>query len=130
MNIPTSANDSLNGRGAVVLVVDDDDVTRHFVSQVLSRSGYQVIACRDGRSAVETHRDQPGIAVVLTDMIMPNFDGMATARAIRELDPAAKIAGTSGYPPDHFSAVDLTAFLPKPHTARELLSLLRRVLDS
>lgn len=130
MNGEASIKHSLNGHGAVVLVVEDDDLTRVFVSHVLSRSGYDVIACSDGRSAVDAHRDHPEIAVVLTDMIMETFDGAATVRAIRQREPAAKIIGMSGYPEDRFADAKLTAFLPKPHTALELLKILREALDA
>lgn len=112
-----------------MLVVEDEDSARAFVSQILSKSGYDVIVCSSGREAVRIHQEKSAIAIVLTDMNMPDFDGAATARAIRAQNPRVKIVGTSGYPRSHFNAEDLDDFLPKPHGAKNLLALLRHVLD-
>lgn len=118
------------GRGELVLVVEDEDLARTFVSHVLSKSGYDVIGCSNGRDAVRIHQENPTIAIVLTDMHMPDFDGAATARAVRAHNPSVKIVGTSGYPPNHFNVECLDAFLPKPHSAKDLLAILRQVLDA
>jgi CheY-like chemotaxis protein len=81
-------------------------------------------------AAFTAHRDD--LALVLTDVGMPVMDGMATARALRRIDPAVKLIVTSGLganaPDAEDPALREVVFLQKPFTAEALLRLLRRVL--
>ena len=119
------------GQGELILIIDDEEAVRAITKQTLETFGYRAIAASDGAEAVAlyaAHRDE--IAAVITDMAMPFMDGAATMRALRRLDPQAKIIASSGLPlgdgsTDRMSA---NAFLAKPYTAATLLHTLAEVL--
>jgi CheY-like chemotaxis protein len=75
---------------------------------------------------------QAEIAVVLTDMMMPLMDGMATIQELVRLNPQVRIIGTSGLAIDAqatgAAAARVVGFLPKPYTAKTLLSAIGEAL--
>jgi PAS domain S-box-containing protein len=126
-------DDVLRGEGQLVLVVDDEEPIRMIVRQTLIAFGYRVLTAANGAEAAALFaKDAKGIDVVLTDMTMPVMDGPATIRALREIDPAARIVATSGFTTGamggapHVEGADL--FLPKPFAADDLLRALHDVL--
>jgi two-component system chemotaxis response regulator CheY len=64
---------------AHVLVVDDSSVARDFVAAYLSRHGFEVTTAADGRQGLDRLRDDPAIRLVVSDVNMPNMDGIAMA---------------------------------------------------
>jgi DNA-binding response OmpR family regulator len=69
----------------LVLVADDDDDIRMLVTFRLERSGYEVVAARDGEQALDLAlRHRPELAVL--DLMMPKIDGYELTRRLRELD--------------------------------------------
>lgn len=84
--------------GRSILVVDDDPIVRVTMRLLLTDLGYRVILAADGEEAVRTYRERSAqIDLVLLDLVMPQMDGMACFRAIRQLDPAARIIVATGY---------------------------------
>jgi two-component system, chemotaxis family, chemotaxis protein CheY len=78
-----------------VLVIDDDTMVRRTVEIVLISGGHQVQTAKDGVRGLALFRDwQPDL--VVTDIIMPDQDGLGTIMAIRKAYPAAKIIAMSG----------------------------------
>jgi two-component system, chemotaxis family, chemotaxis protein CheY len=78
-----------------ILVIDDDVIVRETLVQILEDHGYAVITAEDGKRGVAAfRRDKP--ALVITDIIMPEQEGIQTITEIRGLDPAAKIIAISG----------------------------------
>jgi PAS domain S-box-containing protein len=122
------------GRGELVLLVDDEAVVRSVTQQALEASGYRVLAARDGADAVAMYAGSAeDIALVLTDVMMPVMDGIATARALRRLHPAVRIVAASGL---HAGASESALaeagvkwFLPKPYAPEPLLRTVRAALD-
>ena len=85
------------GRGELILVVDDEESIRMLMREILESHNYQVLEAKDGMEAVRLFKKhQSTVKVVITDMIMPELDGAATIRSIRELDDAIPIVATSG----------------------------------
>lgn len=72
----------LNGK--TVLVADDDVRNIFSLSKALEQYNMTVIPALDGKEALQKLRENPGIGIVLLDMMMPQMDGYETARTIRE----------------------------------------------
>ena len=113
-----------------ILVVDDEVIIADTLAQILNRNGFQAHACYGGREAIENaRRMQP--SMVLTDISMPQIDGIAAAVAIREFCPAARIVLFSGQAATLEilerirSAGHEFELLPKPIHPTELLRLLQ-----
>jgi PAS domain S-box-containing protein len=122
------------GHGELVLVVDDEEVVRRITRETLEAFGYRVLEAEDGREALATFERHRGeVAVVLTDMMMPVMDGLATIKALVATAPAVRIVAASGLALEgrvHQAAkAGVRHFLPKPYTASTLLRILRRALD-
>ena len=73
-----------------VLVVEDTDHVRRMLTEMLSLDGFDVSSVADGRAAVAAVRDDRPDVVVL-DFKMPGMDGLACARAIRDVEPAQQM---------------------------------------
>lgn len=69
---------------AQVLVVDDSNTMREIVSSFLSQNGFDVAVANDGRDGLQRLQDDPGIRLVVSDINMPNMDGLTMAEKIRK----------------------------------------------
>jgi CheY-like chemotaxis protein len=120
------------GHGEHVLLVDDETAVLRVTSDVLTANHYQVTATQDSVAALnyfKTHAD--AVDLVITDMLMPNLDGAALIREVRQISPAVKIISISGLAVETESALDrdaVQARLQKPYTVGELLRTVRDVL--
>jgi PAS domain S-box len=81
-----------------VLVVDDEPILRRFVAQVLTAAGYEVLTAVDGREAqaIAEHAHAE-LDLVLTDIRMPNLDGLELGRALAALRPQLPVIYMSGF---------------------------------
>ena len=121
------------GHGETVLVVDDEESVLQVVQKTLESFGYRVLTACDGEKAlVACLANQATIAVVLTDLMMPVMDGVATIRAMKRMNPKVKVIAASGigdHPNlDSVRALGVKHFLSKPYTAETLLQMLQVVL--
>lgn len=80
---------------ALILVVDDDDQIRALLKRFLSRDGYQVLEASNGRIAVDILGNEP-VDLVITDLIMPDKEGLETIREIVKEHKGLKIIAISG----------------------------------
>lgn len=80
---------------ATILLADDDDQVRTMLQRILVQEGYEVIEARDGVEALDLY-DPASIDVVVTDIVMPEKEGLETIREIRKMNPAARIIAISG----------------------------------
>src|SRR5208283_2976492 len=78
-----------------ILVVDDNAEVRRALSKTLLKAGYDVITAEDGAAAVRVYRGQ-SFDLVITDLIMPNQEGLETIMELRRLTPEVKIIAISG----------------------------------
>jgi signal transduction histidine kinase/CheY-like chemotaxis protein len=132
--VAAQAKDALwQGTGGILLI--DDDETVRMVSQAMLKTiGFTVHLAEDGVQGMEvyrTHADE--IRVVLLDMTMPHMNGEETFRALRALNPDARVILSSGYnetdATTHFAGKGLAGFIQKPYTLHELSHILREVLE-
>ena len=117
-----------------VLIVDDEPDIRATVSAMLEIEGYEVDEAANGADALRlVESDGGGIALVITDLIMPEMRGTELARRLRQRFPALKVLLVSGYTEDAimrqrtFDAE--TVFLEKPFTPDALVQVVRRTLN-
>ena len=86
----------VNKKAKRILVVDDHKNTRMLVNELLSGAGYQVLEAKDGKEAMGLVEIGP-IDLVLTDLKMPEMDGIQLTRAIRRIRPDLPIIVYSAY---------------------------------
>ena len=120
-----------SGARATILVVDDDEGVRKLLEHLLTGAGYEIVAAANGREAVEVVRGR-SIDLVITDLVMPEVEGIETIQALRSERPEVKIIAVSGAFGGKFlrAAVKLgaSATLLKPIERDKLLSTVRAVL--
>jgi len=110
-----------------VLVVDDDNLLRWFMTQVLEDEGYRVISAENGRVAWELlWREVGSIDAVVTDVVMPEMNGVELAARIAALPDAPPLVLVSAEPYPY--AVQDHPFLPKPFQPEQLLTIIGGVL--
>jgi PAS domain S-box-containing protein len=121
------------GQGDLILLVEDELALREITKELLESFNYRVLTAADGAEAVTLYRRRKGrINVVVTDLMMPIMDGLALIRALRQLDPQAKVIVVSGLASqdklDEVNTLHVQGFLTKPYTAEQLLTSLHRAL--
>jgi two-component system cell cycle response regulator CpdR len=97
-----------------ILLAEDDESMRGFLERALTKAGYQVISFANGKEAHERLQEEP-FTLLLTDIVMPQMDGIELARRAAELDPQIKIMFITG-----FAAVTLNTNSRPPKDARVL----------
>ena len=79
-----------------VLVVEDDDLTRELVVELITTFGYPVVAVADGMEAMRVIEESPTIVLVFTDITMPGVDGIMLADMVKQHRPKLQILYTTG----------------------------------
>lgn len=82
--------------GEKILVVDDEPQIRSLLRSLLSRQGYQVMEAGDGAEALSLYEQGFSFDLVLTDVVMPQMDGLQLSREIATLMPATRVLFMSG----------------------------------
>ncbi len=124
------------GGNETILVCEDDTALRLLMRLTLQRHGYTVIEAANGLDALQRWQDhQASVSLLLTDLVMPNgVSGHHLARQLVSAKPGLKVIYTSGYSPELAGReLDLCPdenFIAKPCTPDQLLSLVRKCLDS
>jgi two-component system, cell cycle sensor histidine kinase and response regulator CckA len=108
-----------------LLLVDDEPAVLAFTTLVLQRAGYHVLTAKNGIEGLnEFLKSKDEISIVVTDVMMPQMDGVKMAKAIRLENPTLKVVFISGYAPsDELSGLVeawSATFLAKPFTIQSL----------
>jgi signal transduction histidine kinase/CheY-like chemotaxis protein len=117
----------------VILVVEDDPKVKQMSIDALRELGYVVIHAQSPSEAMEKFKAQPHIALLFSDIVMPEMTGRELAERMTAIRPDLKVLFTTGYTQNaivHHGIVDPgTAFLPKPFTLDQLARKVRAVID-
>ena len=117
---------------AQLLVIDDDAVTRELLTEVLQSEGYRVAACDSGPRALEL-AEHEHFDLAVTDVRMPEMDGIAVTRALKARDPAIQVIVMTA-----FGSVETAVeairhgaydYVSKPMNLEEIKSTVRRALS-
>jgi len=114
-----------------ILLAEDDQVMREYLARALERAGYGVVAVDRGTAAVPLLETQP-FDLLLTDIVMPEMDGIELAQRAGEIAPDLRVMFITG-----FAAVTLKAgrtvpqarILSKPFHLRELVAEVDRLFE-
>jgi two-component system cell cycle response regulator CpdR len=121
-------NDALTPK---ILLAEDDHDMRRFLVKALEQAGFSVVSFDNGLSAYDQLRVEP-FELLLTDIVMPEMDGIELARRATELDPDIKVMFITGFaavalnPDNH--APQQAKVLSKPFHLRDLVSEVQRML--
>ena len=119
-----------------ILIIDDDDLFRGMIKKLLEKAGYAVTEANDGQVGLKM---MPELSpdLVITDILMPNMDGLETITALQKDDPNIKIIAISGG-----GRISSTCYLPlantmgatrcfdKPFDNKEFLQAVKELLAS
>jgi two-component system cell cycle response regulator CpdR len=116
-----------------ILLAEDDNDMRRFLVKALEQAGYEVMSYDNGLSAYHRLREEP-FELLLTDIVMPEMDGIELARRASELDPDIKIMFITGFAavalnPDSQAPKDAKV-LSKPFHLRDLVNEVHKVLQA
>jgi DNA-binding NtrC family response regulator len=118
---------------ATVLIVDDDQILLNIVAEQISLFGYKPILASNAEEALQIAPKQTQIDLLLTDIMMPNMNGVDLAKQFITLYPETKVLFMSGYicpSMAHYGIKDSEhAFIQKPFTPQTLITKMRNVLE-
>ena len=120
-------------RTETVLIVEDEEIVRELVCQVLSEHGYDVMCAGNGEEALQMSASHQGpVALLVTDVVMPHIGGVELSRRLLSLRPELKVLYVSGYSEDDMSeqggiSADME-FLEKPFTPQAIVRKVREIL--
>ncbi len=80
---------------ARILIIDDDDQMRNMIRQILEDTGHEVLVAPDGRVGLDLFRQHP-VDLIITDILMPEVDGLEIIQTLRRESPEIKIIAISG----------------------------------
>ena len=117
---------------ATILAVDDSVSMRRMVSAALQTAGYQVIEAEDGRAAYAAAKDRQ-VDLVVTDVNMPNMDGITLVRELRTLPgyrktPILILTTESSDRKQEGKAAGATGWIAKPFDPDQLVEIVGKVL--
>ena len=118
-----------------VLVIDDEDMIREIIKTVLTEAGYQVAGAANGAEGLKLLESQP-VDLIITDILMPEKEGIETIIETRKSHPNIKIVAISGggrarnfHPLKIASKIGVDMTLPKPFEPDELLAVVKKIFD-
>lgn len=123
-----------SGSGSI-LVVDDEEIMRDLMGEILGDLGYEVILASNGEEAVKVYGEhQDKIGLVIVDMVMPKMGGKETYEQLRRVDPGIKALLASGYSKNavvqEILDLGMNGFLHKPFSVEEISRKVREVLHT
>ena len=116
----------------VILLVEDDPLMRRMATEALRELGYTVLDCESAAVALETLDGRPDVALLFTDVVMPDVNGKKLAEEALRRRPGLKVLYTTGYTPNavvHGGVLDAGVYLlSKPFTLEQLATKVKTML--
>jgi len=119
---------------ARILIIDDDDIIRRMLRLMLTKAGYDVLDAADGKEGIELFREN-NVDLVITDLIMPEKEGLEMIMELKTDFPDVKIIAMSGgaqMGPEGYlqlaDALGAQQTLKKPIARQELLGAIAETL--
>lgn len=130
-----SAKPLVNFKGTRVLLAEDEAVLRMLTIKLFDKAGAEVVACENGRVALETyHRENDKFDFILTDLMMPEMNGKTLIKDLREDGCSTPIiavtAAVIGEETDELLEAGASAVISKPITLDKLSDVLVKLSDS
>jgi CheY-like chemotaxis protein len=125
--------ESLNGKGELILVVDDEPGILRVTQMILEKHNYRVLRANGGPEALAiiAQEKQP-ISAVVTDMSMPYIDGAALIRTIKQMKPDMTFVASTGLEEARVSGLEelgVSSLLSKPYDTQTLLTAVQETLS-
>jgi two-component system, cell cycle sensor histidine kinase and response regulator CckA len=126
----------LAGSGTgTILVVEDNDVAREALEDLLVTLGYRVVVAANGREAIARYQAEAAeIDLIISDLVMPHLGGAELYRNLKQQDPGLKMIILTGYPlADHGKELleqGVVAWLQKPYDADDIALKVRAALET
>ena len=115
-----------------ILVADDEPSVREFVTRALTHAGFSVTPVADGNAALKALAEE-SYDLLLTDIVMPDLDGIALALKVAKDHPQTKIVMMSGYANQRQRAHNLDSLvldvIAKPFTLEEITRRITAALE-
>ena len=116
---------------STVLVIDDIDFTRETICTILTRNGFEVLQAVNGKDGLdEFKRNDPDL--VLTDILMPEMEGLETIKTIKRLKPETPIIAITGSTNSPFLQIAMqfgaSTGIFKPFKQDELLKVVNKYI--
>ncbi len=117
-----------------ILFADDERTVRSYVGRILRDEGFQILEAVDGADALRQLQDRGApVDLLLTDIRMPQMDGVALARSVTKMYPGTPVIYISGFPfsveqEQTMNPLPACAFVAKPFNRKALLDAIQKCL--
>jgi len=133
MEAAQKKSDPLQKEPARILVVDDEEIIRNLIEDILVEEGYEVISARNGEEGLRIFKERQGcFDLIILDIIMPEADGQMFFYRAQKIKPDLTILLISGYSKskvkDDLIRAGVRAYLPKPFTIAYFIDIVHRLL--
>ncbi|NOY53238.1 MAG: response regulator [Deltaproteobacteria bacterium] len=119
--------------GRKILVVDDEKLVRWSIQKLIGREKCKVVCVASGLEAIEKIKEERFV-LIITDLVMPDMNGIEVVKMARELQPGAKIimmtAYSSAIEKNKAEAAGVSTFINKPFMINEVRSVISKFLSS
>ncbi|MBY0428994.1 MAG: response regulator [Alphaproteobacteria bacterium] len=124
--------DASNKNGYRILVAEDNPAVREFIQRALASAGHEVTVTVDGQQALD-QLSKESYDVLVTDIVMPNVDGIALALKATSLHPDLRIVMISGYAQERMRAHNIDALvhriIAKPFSIVEICDAVKDAMN-
>ncbi len=134
-HVADTEDSSENYRGSeTILVAEDEETLRELLRDILVDKGYRVLTAENGTTAISILSENTDVALVLSDIGLPELDGIEVLARVKKERPGVFVILASGFmDPDETSTVEKSradGFIQKPYKVNEVLKKIRETLDA